>query len=114
MKMYLKFQLQQTEEFVSLGHIGTKDTRRGLWTLPLQLRKATEARHVLGVSLHGGPERPLCGAVKMKPELLWRPREVGDARAMGELCQRELQTGFATSPRGRNLVSQQSEKEVEI
>ena len=34
-----------------------------------------------GVACHGGPERPLCEAVKMKPGLPWRPQDIGDARA---------------------------------
>lgn len=32
-----------------------KGRRKGLWNLPLRLRKVTEARCVAGVSLHGGP-----------------------------------------------------------
>jgi hypothetical protein len=36
-----------------------KDTRKGLRTLPPWLRKVAEAGHVSGVSLHGGPEKPL-------------------------------------------------------
>ena len=38
-----------------------------------------------GVSPHGGLEKPLCQAVKVKPGLPWRPQNVGDARAMGYL-----------------------------
>jgi hypothetical protein len=34
-----------------------------------RLWKATEARCVSGVSLHGGLERPLCEAVKVKTGL---------------------------------------------
>ena len=30
--------------------------------------KATEARHVAGASLHGFLKRPLCEAVKVKPQ----------------------------------------------
>lgn len=33
-------------------------------TLPLWLRKAAAARSVAGESLHGGPWRPLCEAVR--------------------------------------------------
>lgn len=32
-----------------------------------------------GVSLHGGLERPLCKAMKVKPGLPWRLQDVRDA-----------------------------------
>lgn len=44
-----------------------KDAKRRLWNLPLWLRQAAGARHVGGGSLHGGPEKPSCVAVKVKP-----------------------------------------------
>ena len=34
-----------------------KDTRKGLWELFPVVRKATEARHVSGLSPHGGLDR---------------------------------------------------------
>ena len=34
----------------------------------------------LGVSLHGGIERPLCKAVEVNPGLPWRLQDVGVAR----------------------------------
>lgn len=37
---------------------------------------------MLGVSLHGGQERLSCEAVKVKPELYWRPQDFGDAKVM--------------------------------
>jgi len=40
------------------------------WNPPPRLKKATEAMHVAGLSLHGGPENLLCEAVKVNPELL--------------------------------------------
>lgn len=40
-----------------------------------------------GVSLNGGPERPLCEDVK-KPGLPWRTQDVRDARGMGYLLRR--------------------------
>jgi hypothetical protein len=46
-----------------------------LWNLPLQLRKAAEARLV---SLNGGTEKSLCEAVKVKPAFHWRPQNIGD------------------------------------
>ena len=76
------FQPQQAAE---LGSFGIKDRLKGLQNLPLQLRKATKARCVSGVFLHGSPEKPLCEAVKVKPGLLWRPQNVRDARAVGYL-----------------------------
>lgn len=44
-----------------------------------------KVKHVTGESLHGGPERSLCETVEVKPELCWRPKDVGDARAVGYL-----------------------------
>ena len=40
------------------------------------------------MSLYGVPETPLCEAVKVKPELLWRPPNIGDAGTMGYLLNR--------------------------
>ena len=50
-----------------------KDRIKGLWNLPRQLKKTTEVRNVSVVSLNGGLERPMCQAVKVKPELFWVP-----------------------------------------
>jgi hypothetical protein len=47
----------------------TKDTGKRFWNLSSLLRKADEARLMLGASLHGGPEKPLLAAVKGKSEL---------------------------------------------
>lgn len=41
-----------------------------------------------GVSLHGGPERPLDEAVKVNLGLLWRPQDVIDARVVGHLSRK--------------------------
>jgi hypothetical protein len=63
-----------------------KDTRKGLWNISPQLRKATEARHMSEMSLNGGNlDWLLCEAVKMKPGLLWRPQSTGDGRTVGYL-----------------------------
>lgn len=60
-----------------------KDTRvKGLWSPLTPLKKASEARNVTGKSLHGGQERPLHEAMKVKPGLYWRPQDVGDDRAV--------------------------------
>ena len=44
-----------------------------------------------GVSLHGGPERPLSEAVKVKSGLCWRPQDVGAEMPVSwDTCQGEL------------------------
>jgi hypothetical protein len=45
-------------------------------------------RHVLGLSLLGGSERLLYGAVKRKPGFQWRPENVGDTKAWEYLPRR--------------------------
>jgi hypothetical protein len=37
------------------------------------------------VSIHEGPERPQCEAMKMKPGLPWKSPNVADVRAVGYL-----------------------------
>lgn len=59
-----------------------KDSRKGLWNLPLKLRNAAEARRMSGVFLRGGLRRRLCEAVKMTLIALeapscWRYRSCG-------------------------------------
>lgn len=85
---------------------------RGLWNLPSQLRKAPKARHVPGEALFGDPERPLNKAVKVKPELCWRPQSVGNAPTMGWLPRRaaprewnQLKRRAAVSRAGRMELS---------
>lgn len=70
-------------------------------------KKATEAIHVLGVSLHRGSERPWCEGMKVKPGLCWRSQDVGDARAVGYL-QGEMQTGCGTIPEERSVLQSTS------
>lgn len=65
-----------------------KDRRNRLWNLPLLLRKASAGRHVSEVSLNGGLKRAFCKAVKLKAVLPWRPQDVRDAIAMGNLVSR--------------------------
>jgi hypothetical protein len=55
---------------------------------PSVLRKASEARDMAGVSLRGGPERPLCEAVKLKPGLPWRSQDVGGSIVLGFLSRK--------------------------
>lgn len=50
-----------------------------------------------GVSLHGGPERPLQEAVEVKPESCWRLQDAGDARVVGYPSRR-------TSSRERSML----------
>ena len=73
-----------------------KDTRKGLWDVPPQLRKADEVKCVSGLPLHGDLERPLLEAVKV-PEL-W------------DSCQGELQTRCVTSPRERTVAVNKAEE----
>jgi hypothetical protein len=65
-----------------------KDTRKGLWDLPLQLRKAAEARCESDMSRYGGPEGPMHKAVKVKPGFTWSLEDFGDARVLVYLPRR--------------------------
>jgi hypothetical protein len=56
-----------------------------------------------GVSLHGGPERSLCEAVKVKPGLPWRAQELRDARALGYLLRK------ADQPKRKKCVALKAE-----
>lgn len=47
--------------------------------------EAPEDRHMSGVFLYGGPEKPLYEAVNVKLRLSCRPQNVGDARVLGHL-----------------------------
>jgi hypothetical protein len=54
-----------------------------LWTLqPIFQRKAWEARQCVteSGSLCATPEKVTCEAMKVKPQLQWRPQNVGDVR----------------------------------
>jgi len=73
------------------------------------VRKATEARYKSGKSLHGGPEKPLHGAVKVKPGLCWRPQDVRDARAVGYLPRRAAHRKW-NQPKRKMYCSQKSWK----
>ena len=67
-------------------------------------RKVAEARNVSGVSLHGGPERPLCEAVKVKSRLLSRPQMPDPL----DTYQRKLLTGSGPAQEKKVCCSQQS------
>lgn len=54
------------------------------------------------VSLHGGPERPLCDAVKVEPGLPWRPQHFEHNRV--RYLPEELLRGSGTSPRERAVL----------
>lgn len=64
-----EFELHQPAELSSFDHVvlafESRIQERGSG-ISLWLRRATEISYVSGVSLHGGPERPLCEAVKVK------------------------------------------------
>lgn len=55
-----------------------------------------------GLFPHGGLERPLCEAVKVKPGLPWGPQVDGTARAM-EYLQGKLQGGCGINPGERGV-----------
>lgn len=61
------------------------------------LRRATETRFVAGQSLHGEVQKLLYEAVKVKPELCWRPQDVEVAKVM-DLYQGELQHSMEPVP----------------
>lgn len=44
-------------------------------------------------SLDGGPEGPLYEAVEMKPELHWRPQDVGKCQSHGILAKESCGPG---------------------
>lgn len=68
-----------------------KDTRKGLWNLPSKLRRLLRLRPCQGcVSVHGGPERSLCEAVKVKPRWCWRLQDAGDGGVMGYLVRKAV------------------------
>lgn len=75
---------------------------KGLWDLPLQLKKAAEARHVTRESLNGGQERPLHEAVKVKPAMHWRLQDIRDA--MGYL-RRRAADGALNQPKRENCIT---------
>lgn len=50
--------------------------------LPLKIRRASDGRHILGVFLKVGLERPLHKTMILKPGWPWRTQEVQSARAV--------------------------------
>ena len=72
------------QQFVSFGHVvlGLRIEERGYDGIFLLNKEATEARHVSGVSMNGGPERPLCETVKLKPILPQRSQDVRNIKDM--------------------------------
>ena len=71
------------------------------------------ARCVAGVSLHGGPERPLHKAVRSKSILPWRPQDIGDARVIGFLLRKAANGEWNQSKRKKCVVINKAEKELE-
>lgn len=57
------------------------------------------------VSLHGGLERPLHEAVKLKPGLPQKSQDVGDARAMGYRPRRAANRVWNQAKRAASLQS---------
>jgi hypothetical protein len=64
---------------------------------------------MIGISLHGGLERSVCGTLKVKP---WRPQEVRDAKAVG-YYQGKLLTGSRASLREGSVLKSTKLKCVE-
>ena len=56
-----------------------------------------------GMFLNGGQERPLCEDVNVKPGLLWRPQDVGDARVVGYLPRKDA-NGELNIPKKKKYV----------
>ena len=63
---------------------------KALWKFLPELRRVSEARHVLGESLNGIPEKLLYELVKVKPGLHWRPCDFRGNRAVGYLLWRSV------------------------
>lgn len=74
------------------------------------LRKAAEGRSVKGSSLHAGPDRTLCEAVKVKHGLCWRLQNVGDARAVGNLAE-DPKTGNRSNLRKKCVAFRKAGRE---
>lgn len=66
-------------------------------------RKAAAAGPVPGASLRGGLEKPLHEAVKEKPGLPSRLRDVGNSEAMGHPLKTAANRG-GTSPKERSVL----------
>jgi hypothetical protein len=49
------------------------------------------------VFVYGSLEGPLCKAMKVKPELSWRPQHVNDTRALGYLVRKAADRGWHSS-----------------
>ena len=58
---------------------------------------------MIGLYLHQGPEKPLCGTVKVKPGLLWRPRDVGNNRDVEYFLRGAAEREW-NQPKGENYV----------
>lgn len=64
-------QAQQAGELDSFGHVVwlySQGNKKGVVKSPSVDREANEAKCGSGESSHGGPQRPLCEIVKVKPE----------------------------------------------
>lgn len=108
------FQPQQAAELISFGHVvlalRVRDTRKKLWDLPLQLRKAAKARWASGMSLHRGPGMRLGEAVRTKPWFPWRPQDVGDARVIVGYTPRKAANREWKQPERKQYVAVNKDK----
>lgn len=57
-----------------------------------------------GVSLSGELKRQLCEARKLKSELLWRPKDIGDIRVMGYLLRKTANSEWSQPKRGNCIA----------
>ena len=80
-----------------------KNTKKGLCNLLVRLKKTTKTRHMSGVSLNGGPKRPLHEAMKVKSGLPWRPQDV-EIPELYSTYWGELLTASGTSPGERSVL----------
>lgn len=63
-----------------------------------------------GVSLHGGPEKPLCEAEKVKPGSPWIPPDVGDARIVVHLSRRAANRQYNQPKREKCIEMNKAER----
>ena len=88
----------------------TENRWKGLWNLHPQLRKAAEARHCQWLSLNWIRERLLCKAVKLKPGMLWRSQDVGDARDMVYLTRKTADGEWKQLKRKKSVAGTKAER----
>lgn len=117
------FQSQQAAEFGRFCHVvwfqsqgyktGVVSTRQELWNIPLQLRKAVEARHVSAVSLHGG-KRGHCVYGKSEAWIALETPMMLKMPVLQDIYQGQLIKECGTSPTERSMLQSTNLKEVGV